>query len=120
MACSWQEENGLRYLLADYRGQTHEQDMATLEETLRLVAAAEHGVRVLVHVDPNHKPTSEFLTAVKAAMRGPMAAHGVRSAFIGMDGIGRAVLRGLQLVGGGLGAPAFPDKQNALAYFARH
>ncbi|MBI4942244.1 MAG: hypothetical protein HY830_15990 [Actinobacteria bacterium] len=120
MACSWQEENGLRYLFADYRGQTNEQDMATLAESIAIIEATGPGVRLLVQVDPNHKPTSEFLTAVKAASRGPLAANGVRAAFIGIDGIGRAVLRGLQLVGSGVGAPALPSKQRALEYLARH
>lgn len=119
MACTWREQNGLRYLYADYRDQTHEQHMATLAESVTLIEAAGPGVRVLVHVDGRNRPTSEFLAATKSAVRGTFVAHQVRTAFVGIDGFGRVVLRGLQLVGGGIGAPAFPTEEKALAYLAR-
>jgi hypothetical protein len=120
MGCAWRTENGLRYLYADYRGASTTGEMlAVLEEQIALIEADEAAVRLLIHVDSNHKPPSEFLDAVKHAIRERMASSGVRVAILGVDGIGRLVLRGLQLVRGGMGPIGFADKERALAFLSR-
>ena len=121
MPCEWRERDGLRYLDADYRGlQTLEQMLDLFAEQLAMLEAEGPGSRLLVHVDANHRPPSQFLDTVKHASRERLNPLGVRVAFVGISGIGRMVLRGLQLVGGG--APvvlAFPGEEQALAYLGR-
>lgn len=119
MAVEWREEDGLTFLFVDYRNQTVEENFATLAEQLRVVVTSPPGQRLLIQVDPDHRPDSRFLADVKHAMRDVMAPRGTRVAFIGITGIGLAVVRGLNLVGGGMGAPAFPTREKAMAYLAR-
>ena len=118
MPVEWREENGLTFLYADYRGQTVEEDHATFAESLRQVEASPPGVRLLIHVDPNHRPDSRFLADVKREMRATLAPRGTRVAFIGIAGIGRAVISGLNLVGSGMGVTAFPTWDKAIAYLS--
>ena len=120
MSCEWREKDGLRYLYVDYRGlKTVDRMLTVLDEELALLKAEGPGARLLIHVDPGDRPPSQFLDAVKHAMREQLEPMQVRVAFVGISGIGRMVLRGLQLVGGGLGGLPFPDEEKALAYLAR-
>jgi hypothetical protein len=120
MRCEWLEENGLRFLSVDYRGGlTKDEMLALLEEQVTEVEAAGHGARVLILVDPNDRPHPDFLDAVKHAYRERMDPAGAKVAFVGVSGIGRSVVRGLQLMAGGLGALAFPGRDKALEYLAR-
>lgn len=121
MRYEWHVENGLRYLSVDFRGGLSKDEMlALLEEQLAQVEAAGRGARVLIHVDPDDRPHPDFLDAVKHAYRERMDPAGAKVAFVGVSGIGRSVVRGLQLIAGGLGALAFLDEEQALAYLARH
>ena len=119
MALEWQDENGLRYLYVDYRGESPAEQLETLRRLGE--AAQEHGpgLRVLIHIPPNHRPDSEFLEETKRGMRAARGLDDVRMAFIGASGFGFAVLRGLALVAGGKGVPPFPTREKALAYLAR-
>lgn len=120
MACEWREQNGLRFLYADYRGADGAAQLcAVLEEQVAMIEAEGPGVRLLIHVDGDHKPPTEFLAAVKHAMRERMAPLGVRAAFVGISGVGRLVLRGLQLVGGGFGVLPFDTVEKAVEYLRR-
>ena len=120
MSCEWRTENGLRYLYADYRGADTAADLlAVLEEQVAMIEAEGPGVRLLIHVQGNQRPPTEFLAAVKHAMRERMEPLGVRAAFVGISGVGRVVLRGLQLVGGGFGVLPFDTVDRAVAYLAR-
>lgn len=121
MRYGWHEQDGLRYLFVDYRGGLSKDEMmALLERQVAEVEGAGHGAKVLIAVDPNDRPHPDFLDAVKHAYRERMDPAGAKVAFIGVSGIGRSVVRGLQLMAGGLGALAFPDEEKALAYLARH
>lgn len=120
MACDWRTENGLRYLYADYRGaNTAAEMLAVLDEQIALIEADGAEIRLLIHVAPDHKPPTEFLDAVKHAIRERMESSGGRVAILGVAGIGRLVLRGLQLVRGGKGPIGFDDREKALAFLAR-
>lgn len=119
MATQWCEANGLEYLRVDYRGESEEQHFVTLAGLGRAVEENTGRLRVLVLVEPNHRPSSEFLAATKRGMREMKAAGDVRVAFVGITGIGRAVLNGLNLLGVGPGAAAFPSEELALAHLAR-
>lgn len=118
MPCEWVEvDDGRRYIYADCSGGiSTEEHFRILERSLELIAAAPDGARLLVHVDPHHRPAPKFLAAVKNQMANEMRRRRVRVAYIGVDGVGRAVIRGLQLVGGGIGGPVFPSRERALAY----
>lgn len=119
-ACEWRTVDGVRFLYADYRGAQGATEMlAVLDEQLAMIEAEGHGVRLVIHVPGDHRPPAEFLGAVKQAMRYKMAQLGVRSAFVGISGFGRVVLRGLQLVGGGFGVLAFDSVEKAVVYLAR-
>lgn len=120
MGCEWRTEQGVRFLYADYRGADSTQELlAVLEEQASMIEAEGPGVRLLIHVEGNHKPPTEFLNAVKHAMRERMAPLGVRAAFVGISGVGRVVLRGLQLVGGGFGVLPFDSVERAVAYLGK-
>jgi hypothetical protein len=88
MPIEWREENGLTFLYVDYRGETTEQNYATFAEQLRLVEASPPGQRLLLQIDPDHRPDSQFLSNVKHAMREVMAPRGTRVAFVGLSGLG--------------------------------
>lgn len=120
MRCEWRAENGLRFLALDFRGGlTKDEMLDLLQQQVAEVEGAGHGARVLILVDPDERPESEFLDAVKHAYRERMDPAGAKVAFVGISGVGRSVLRGLQLMAGGLGALAFSDEKQALAYLAR-
>lgn len=119
MSLDWRDENGLRYLYVDYRGESPAEQLATLRQVGEVMATHGPGLRVLIHVPPSHRPDSDFLAELKRGMRAGRDLPDVRTAFIGATGLGFAVLRGLSLAGGGLGAPPFPSREKALAYLAR-
>lgn len=119
MPVEWRTEAGLTFLYLDYRGETTDEYFATLAEAVRIVEASPPGQRLLVHSDPDDRPESHFLSEVKRTMRESLAPRGTRVAFIGTAGLGLAVVRGLNLVGGGIGSPVFPTREKALAYLAK-
>ena len=120
MRCEWCDEDGLRFLTVDYRGGLSKEEMLDLlEQQVSAVEEAGHGARVLILVDPNERPHPDFLDAVKHAYRERMDPAGAKVAFVGVSGIGTSVVRGLQLMAGGLGALAFPNRESALKYLAR-
>lgn len=120
MTCEWREKDGLRYLYTDYRGvETLDGMLALLDEELAMLEAEGPGARLLVQVEPDHRPPSQFLDALKHAARDRLEPLQVRVAFLGISGIGRMVLRGLQLVGSGVPGLAFPTEEKALEFLAR-
>ena len=119
MSLEWVEEAGLRFLYVDYRGESPAEQLATLRRLGETITEHGPGLRVLIHIPPNHRPDSAFLEETKQGMRRARDLDDVRMAFIGASGLGFAVLRGLALVSGGKGAPPFPTREKALAYLAR-
>ena len=119
MSLEWLEEDGLRFLYVDYRSETPDEQLATLRRLGEVINEHGPGLRVLIHIPPNHRPSSEFLEETKRGMRETRHLEDVRMAFIGASGFGFAVLRGLALVSGGKGGTPFPTREKALAYLAR-
>ena len=119
MSLEWRDENGLHYLYVDYRGESPAEQLATLRQLGEIVVSHGPGLRVLIHIPPNHRPDSEFLAETKRGMRAGRDLPDIRMAFIGATGLGFAILRGLALVGGSTGAPPFPTREKALAYLAQ-
>lgn len=119
MSVEWCEENGFRFLYVDYRGESPAEQLATLHRLGETLVEHGPGLRVLIHIPPNHRPDSDFLEETKRGMRAVRELGDVRMAFIGASGLGFAVLRGLALLSGGKGAPPFPTREKALAYLAR-
>lgn len=119
MSLDWQDEGGLRYLYVDYRGESPAEQLATLRQLGEVVATHGPGLRVLIHIPPNHRPDSGFLTELKRGLRAGRELPDIRMAFIGASGLGFAVLRGLALAGGRGGALPFSSREKALAYLAK-
>jgi hypothetical protein len=118
VSIEWCDHNGLKYLYVDHRGQDVAEHLATLAELLRVLETCPLGVRVLIHVDPNGRPDSRFLNEIKHATRDVMAPRDVRAAIIGITGIGFAVVRGINFVGGSR-LSAFPTREKALDFLTR-
>lgn len=120
MACEWRERDGTRYLYADYRGTvTSTERLAVLEQVVGLIEEAGRGVLLVVHVNPSDSYDPAFLSALKSAMSTRMFPLGTRAAVVGVGGIGRVVMRGMQAVGGGTAAVAVRTEQEAVAFLSR-
>lgn len=118
MACTWLEDDGLRYLHLDYREEPVQEWTAHLAEAVRAVEAEPPGVLLLIEVD-ERLPTSDFLAAVKAANHDVFGPRRTVKVYVGAEGVRRTIVRGLNTAAPTVQGLPFRSRELALRHLHR-
>lgn len=114
----WGEHDGVRYLVADYRGLDDAGQHALLREVAGVVASEPVGTPVLVRNDPT-MPTLEYSRLAMELGRTVFKPRRTRMAILGLSTPALMGLRTFTAVTGGRSVAAFRDEEQAVAFLVQ-
>ena len=114
----WREQDGLRILVADYRGLDDEAELALLLEVADVVRSEPVGLPVLVYNDAR-LPTVDYARVAMDIGRTVFKARLTRMAILGLPSAAVMGLRTFSAMTGGRRIAAFRDEEQALAFLVQ-
>lgn len=114
----WREQDGVEYVVVDYRGLDDAAETALLLQLSELVTSRPVGLPVLVHNDAR-MPTIEYARIAMDVGRTVFKPRQTRMAILGLPSAAVMGLRTFSAVTGGRRVAAFRDEDQAVAFLVQ-